>query len=147
MANLALFGLIIFWQPIALEIWTVPRGWMRDLTWSLFALGWVILAAGAWSFGIFDLLGINQMRAWRNGASHRSERLKTGLLYRWLRHPMYAGVLLGVWATPRMTMGHLLLAAGLTLYVLIALRYEERDLAMRFGKSYMRWRQSVLLLR
>jgi protein-S-isoprenylcysteine O-methyltransferase Ste14 len=60
---------------------------------------------------------------------------------------MYVGVLLGVWATPRMTMGHLLLATGLTLYVLIALRYEERDLAMRFGKPYRRWRASALPLR
>jgi protein-S-isoprenylcysteine O-methyltransferase Ste14 len=147
MANLALFALIIFWQPIALEIWTLPRGWMRDLSWSLFALGWLILFAGAWSFGILDLLGINQMRAWRNGEVHSSERLRTGLLYRWLRHPMYVGVLLGVWATPRMTMGQLLLAAGLTLYVLIALRFEERDLAIRFGKSYRRWRESALPLR
>jgi protein-S-isoprenylcysteine O-methyltransferase Ste14 len=53
---------------------------------------------------------------------------------------MYVGLLLAVWATPRMTVGHLLLAAGMTLYVLIARRYEERDLAARFGTEYVLWR-------
>jgi hypothetical protein len=142
MANLALFALIIFWQPIPLEVWTVPDGWAHDAMWVLFALGWTILFAGAWSFGMFDLLGIAQMRAWRRGQTHRIDGLKTGLLYKWLRHPMYVGVLLGVWATPRMTLGHLLLAVGFTLYVLIAMRYEERDLMQRFGASYVRWRGS-----
>ena len=53
---------------------------------------------------------------------------------------MYIGVLLGLWATPRMSVGHLLLALGLTMYVVIAMRYEERDLATAFGSSYQRWR-------
>jgi protein-S-isoprenylcysteine O-methyltransferase Ste14 len=45
-----------------------------------------------------------------------------------------------MWATPRMTLGHMLLAAGMTIYVLIAMRYEERDLAHRFGPAYAHWR-------
>ena len=53
---------------------------------------------------------------------------------------MYVGVLLGVWATPKMTLGHALLALGLTAYVLIALRYEECDLVRSFGAAYDRWR-------
>jgi len=67
------------------------------------------------------------------GTRTPAPRLQTGLLYRWLRHPMYVGVLLAVWATPRMTVGHLLLAAGMTLYILIAMRYEERDLVARLA--------------
>jgi protein-S-isoprenylcysteine O-methyltransferase Ste14 len=86
-----------------------------------------------------ELLGIEQARAWSGGRLHTS-RLKTGLLYRWGRHPMYVGVLLGVWATPRMSFGHLLLALTLTAYVLVAMRYEERDLLHRFGASYRDYR-------
>ena len=142
MANAALFALIIFWQPIPVEVWTISDTWARHAMWMLFALGWILLFAGAWSFGIFDLLGISQMRAWCRGETHRGDRLKTGLLYKWLRHPMYVGVLLGIWATPRMTVGHLLLAAGMTLYVLAAMRYEERDLMQRFGARYALWRAS-----
>ena len=138
-ANVALLALVIGWQPIPVEIWNLGSPW-RETAWLAFAAGWVILLLGAMSFGILDLLGIEHMRAWANGAAPPKPRLKTGLLYRWLRHPMYVGVLLAMWATPQMTVGHLLLATGMTLYVLIAMRYEERDLVARFGSSYARWR-------
>ena len=71
------------------------------------------------SFGILDLLGVEQMRAWYKGLQPPVARLKTGMLYKLLRHPMYVGVLLAIWATPRMTVGHLLLAVGMTIYVVI----------------------------
>jgi protein-S-isoprenylcysteine O-methyltransferase Ste14 len=140
MANVALFILILFWQPIPAELWNVDYDPTRDLLWGLFVAGWIILFLGAWSFGIRELLGIEQVRAWSAGRTH-APRLKTGFLYRWLRHPMYVGVLLGVWATPRMSVGHLLLALALTAYVLIAMRYEERDLLQQFGSRYRRWRR------
>ena len=82
------------------------------------------------------------VRSWANGAPAPKPRLKTAFLYRWLRHPMYVGVLLAIWATPQMTIGHVLLVAGMSLYVLIAMRYEERDLVARFGSSYARWRST-----
>ena len=142
MANLTLLTLIVLWQPIPTVLWTAPDGVAHDAIRVLFVLGWMMLFAGAWSFGIFDLLGIGQMRAWCRGQHYGNDRLRTGRLYRWLRHPMYVGVLLGLWATPRMTVGHLLLAGGFTAYVLIAMRYEERDLEQRFGAAYARWREA-----
>ena len=50
---------------------------------------------------------------------------------------------LDVWATPHMTAGHALLAIGFAVYVFIAMRYGERDLARRYGSSYDRWRSSL----
>lgn len=138
-ANAALFLLLLFWQPIPVEIWNIEDTPAREMLWLLFAAGWLILFLGAWSFGILDLLGIEQVRAWREGRRH-TPRLKTGFLYRWLRHPMYVGVLLGMWATPRMSFGHLLLALAMTGYVLIGMRCEERDLMRRFGSRYSHWR-------
>lgn len=140
MANLALFTMIILWQPITAELWTLSNEVLRNACWTVFAQGWIILLLGARSFGILDLLGVEQMQRWSRGERPGQPNLKTGLLYRWLRHPMYVGVLLAVWATPRMTVGHALLALGFTGYVLIAMRYEERDLLCRFGHSYQRWR-------
>jgi len=139
MANAALFLLILLWQPIPTEIWNVEDTLAREALWLMFSAGWIILFLGAWSFGIRELLGIEQVMAWRTGWRHAA-RLKTGLLYRYLRHPMYVGVLLGMWATPRMSVGHLLLALAMTGYVLIAMRYEERDLMQRFGSRYSHWR-------
>ena len=138
-ANTCLLSLIVFWQPINIEVWSVSAP-LRDLLWIGFVAGWVILLVGALSFGIFDLLGIDQMRAWALNRPPPTSRLKTGFLYRTLRHPMYVGVLLALWSTPRMSVGHLLLAYGMTLYVLVALRYEERDLARSFGRAYQQWR-------
>ena len=57
-----------------------------------------------------------------------------------MRHPIYAGFILAFWATPAMTQGHLLLAAGMTVYILIAIRYEERDLVGMFGEDYVAYR-------
>jgi methanethiol S-methyltransferase len=139
MANAALFLVILMWQPIHIELWDLNETPAREVLWLLFAAGWLILFLGAWSFGINELLGIDQVMAWRDGARH-TPRLKTGFLYRWLRHPMYVGVLMGIWVTPRMSFGHLLLALGMTAYVLIAMRYEERDLKQQFGSRYSRWR-------
>lgn len=141
-ANAALFLLILVWQPIPIEVWNFNDTLARDALWLLFAAGWIILFLGAWSFGMRELLGIEQVMAWREGRRH-GPRLKTGLLYRWLRHPMYVGVLLGVWVTPRMSFGHLLLALAMTGYVLIAMRYEERDLIQRFGSRYSHWRDAA----
>jgi protein-S-isoprenylcysteine O-methyltransferase Ste14 len=138
-ANLALVFLIVCWQPIPIEVWDISGPW-RDLIWVGFAVGWIILLLGAVSFGILELVGVAQMTCWYRGESPPRPRLKTQRLYRVVRHPMYVGVLVALWAAPRMTIGHLLLAAAMTLYVMIAMRYEERDLAARFGKTYVEWR-------
>ncbi len=140
MANFSLFALIIFWQPIAIEVWNVGRGFWHQATLAVFAAGWLVLFLGAWSFGIFELLGLKQMRAWTEGRPTTQTPLKTRGIYQWLSHPMYVGVLAAIWAAPRMTIGHLLLAVGLSLYVLIAMRYEERDLVARYGARYTLWR-------
>src|SRR5262245_31421619 len=132
MANIALFILILLWQPIPAQVWHVQDSAARDVLWLLFGAGWAVLILGECSFGRRELLGLEQVRAWTEGRPH-AWRLKTDLLYRCLRHPMYVGALLGIWATPRMSFGHLLLAFALTAYILIAMRYEERDLLHRFG--------------
>jgi protein-S-isoprenylcysteine O-methyltransferase Ste14 len=142
-ANMVLLALIMLWQPIPVDLWNAKSGIARAVLWALFAIGWVILFLSAWSFGMRDLLGVRQMEAFARGEIQPRHRLRTGWLYRWLRHPMYVGVLLGVWATPRMTIGHAILALGLTGYVLIAVRYEERDLRQRFGRTYVQWRDAT----
>jgi protein-S-isoprenylcysteine O-methyltransferase Ste14 len=138
-ANIVLLALVAFWQPIPIDVWRVEGSLLRDACWALFALGWIILLAGAVSFGIAELLGVRQVLDWYWEREPRPLPLKTEGLYHWLRHPMYVGVLLAVWATTYMTLGHGLLAAGLTVYVLIAKRYEERDLNRTYGRLYQAW--------
>ena len=67
----------------------------------------------------------------------------TPWLYRIVRHPQYLGWLLIFWGTPTMTAGHLLFAAALSGYILVAIRFEERDLLKHIGADYERYRQQV----
>jgi protein-S-isoprenylcysteine O-methyltransferase Ste14 len=59
---------------------------------------------------------------------------------------MMGGFFLAFWGTPAMTAGHLLLAAGMSAYILIALHYEERDLVSLFGPKYEDYRSRVGML-
>jgi protein-S-isoprenylcysteine O-methyltransferase Ste14 len=76
--------------------------------------------------------------------SHRD--FKVTFFYKFVRHPLYAGFILAFWATPRMTLGHLMFALGMTTYILIAIRYEERDLMLFHGEDYVKYRSRVPML-
>lgn len=140
-ANTALLLLVFAWQPLPESVWSVTWKPAETLLWGCFVFGWLLLLMAALSFGLRDLLGIDALLRWSSGLGRVEERLKTGYLYRWVSHPMYVGVLLAFWSTPRMSVGHLLFAGAMTVYVLVAVRFEERDLARRLP-AYGAWRSS-----
>lgn len=134
------FLLILLWQPIPSLIWDIEHGALRAALWTGFAAGWLLLLLAALSIDITELLGLKQAWSYYAGRPVPVLRLKTTWLYGWLRHPMYIGVLLGFWCAPTMTVGHLLLAGGMTLYVAVGMSFEERDLRVRYGAAYLAWR-------
>lgn len=144
-AALALALLIWQWRPIDGIVWQtngVPAAILSALFW----LGWFTVVFSTYLINHFDLFGLAQVwSAWRG-----SERPQTGfrspLLYKVVRHPIYLGFLMAFWATPVMTWGHALFAAGSTAYVLIGIWLEERDLVAHFGETYLRYRARVSML-
>ena len=56
------------------------------------------------------------------------------------------GFLVAFWATPEMTVGHLLFAIGTTGYILIAIQLEEHDLVNALGDTYRNYRRQVSML-
>ncbi len=100
------------------------------------------------SFAIshFDLFGLKQTYLHWRGRFYRPPRFQTPLLYRIVRHPMMLGMILGFWAAPRMTVGHLLFAVAMSIYILIGIWFEERDLAAHFGAEYNAYRSHTPML-
>lgn len=140
---ICLILLFAFWHPIGGSVWSVQSEGARVALWVLFALGWMILFVATWLISHFELFGLAQ--AWRHyrGVTPPAQPFRTPLFYNWVRHPIYSGFLLAFWATPDMTWGHLLLAAGFSIYIFIGIAYEERDLVAHFGETYVDYRKRV----
>jgi len=139
----ALIAMFCFWRPIAVELWHFESAVVRTLCWSLFGLGWLIVLASTFLINHFELFGLQQ--AWLNlrGRAAARPRFYTPLFYRFVRHPLYAGFLIAFWAAPEMTLGHFLFSLGMTIYILTAIAFEERDLVDQFGDEYRGYQKRV----
>jgi len=94
----------------------------------------------------FELFGLRQVWSRLRSREIPASRFVTPFLYRYVRHPLYLGFIVGFWATPVMTLGHLLFAVLGTLYILIGIAFEERDLIAQYGARYRAYREQVGML-
>ncbi len=143
----SLLMLLLFWQwrPMPMPVWQVGglAAWLLiGASW----LGWSIAFASTFMIDHFDLSGLRQAFFALRGAEAPGQSFRTPLLYRIVRHPLMLGLLLAFWATPEMTAGHLLFAIMTTGYILVGLRFEERDLIAQFGATYQQYRRRVPML-
>ena len=140
LASAALIVMYMFWHPIPGQVWNItnPAG-VAAMT-VLFFLGWIVVLVSTFLISHFELFGLNQVWRHSRGTSAAPPAFREPFFYRAVRHPLYAGFILAFWATPEMTVGHIVLAAGMTFYILIAIRYEERDLVHMFGEDYVAYR-------
>ncbi|WP_315786629.1 MULTISPECIES: methanethiol S-methyltransferase [unclassified Bradyrhizobium] len=143
----SLILLLLFWQwrPIPMPIWRIEGLGASVLT-SIHWLGWLIVLTSTYLIDHFDLFGLKQAAFALRATEAPAQPFKTPLLYRLVRHPLMLGFLLAFWATPEMSVGHLMFAALNTAYILVGLQLEERDLVAAFGDTYQRYRQRVPML-
>jgi protein-S-isoprenylcysteine O-methyltransferase Ste14 len=142
-ASLVLIVLFTFWRPIDGTVWDA-RGTALELPlWVLFFAGWGIVLLSTFLLNHFELFGLQQAWFHMRGRQAEPPTLRQPLFYKWVAHPLYSGFFLAFWATPVMSYGHLLLALGMSAYMLIAIGYEERDLVGHYGDDYVRYRKGV----
>lgn len=145
-ATAALALLLWQWRPMPEVVWSAQNPVAVAAIQGVFWLGWGILLLSTFLLNHFELFGLRQVMARLMGWRLPAPQFRTPLLYKRVRHPLYLGFLLGFWAAPTMTMGHLLFAVATTGYILIGIFFEERDLINLFGDQYRRYRQQVSML-
>jgi len=131
------------WRGIDAVVWDVQQPLARLVVWGLFATGWLMVPLVSLLIDHFDLFGTRQVWLYFRGREYTSLPFRVPSVYKHVRHPLYIGWALAFWATPTMTVGHLLFAGVLTAYMGAAALIEERDLIAHFGRQYVEYRRHV----
>lgn len=142
-SSVALILLFWQWRPIGGLVWQVDNELGRMAIFWVYAAGWMLLLIATFLINHFDLFGLRQVYLHFRGQEYTSLAFRTPGLYRLMRHPIYFSWLCIFWATPRMTIAHLVFAFATTAYILIAIQLEERDLIRGYGDAYRRYKQQV----
>ena len=140
----AVLALMIWlWQPVSITVWRFESPLAVALLTSVYWLGWALVLVATFLISHLELFGIKQALDTVLRLKAPDTSFKTPLLYKLVRHPMYAGFLMAFWATPHMTVGRLVFAVTCTLYIVIGSRLEEKDLLVLFGDPYRRYQQRI----
>jgi len=142
-SNLALGALIYFWRPMPIVLWDFTGTSMEYVGWAAFGFGWLFLLASTFLINHFDLFGLRQVFHFAKGTEPTELKFTQRFFYGAVRHPIYVGWFIASWCTPVMTVGHLFYAAGMSIYMLVAIPLEERDLIDVHGDTYRDYRDSV----
>jgi protein-S-isoprenylcysteine O-methyltransferase Ste14 len=146
LTSLWLLLLFWLWQPLTTSIWQIENAVVASFLHALFWLGWLLVLVSTFLIDHFELFGLKQVLCNLRGREIPSTSFKNPLLYRVVRHPIMLGFVIAFWATPSMTLGHLLFALLTTAYILIAIQIEERDLVAHLGEQYQAYQRSTSML-
>jgi methanethiol S-methyltransferase len=146
LSSLALILLFSQWRPLQGVVWNAENPAAAFAIRGFYALGWLIAVASTFLISHFELFGLRQvyLNLRREGYSFLGFRIVG--LYNLVRHPIMLGFVVAFWAAPRMTIGHLVFSVAMTVYMLAALRLEERDLVSDHGDAYRQYQKRVPML-
>lgn len=146
LASLMLMLMFWQWRPMVGNVWAANSVAGQAIGWTVFASGFGLVLLSTFLIDHFDLFGLKQVVRQFLGRPTIKARFVTPLFYKLVRHPLYLGFILAFWGGPDMSAGHLLFAASMSAYILIAIRFEERDLVSQLGERYVAYRGRVPML-
>jgi len=144
--NFAMILMFWQWQPLAGVVWSVELPALQYALYAACGLGWLTVLCSTFMLNHFDLFGLRQALLNLKGRAHAPLEFRTPLLYTFVRHPIQMGFVIAFWATPHMTVGHLLFTVMTTGYIMVALQLEERDLIAQYGDRYRTYMKQVRML-
>ena len=142
-SSIAVLLLLWFWQPLPSVIWEVEVTWGTLILEGVFWLGWLVVFLSTWMIDHFNLFGLKQVWNYMRGEEQMHPEFQKPALYKYVRHPLMFGFLIAFWSAPVMTLGHLVFSAGMTLYIIIGVYFEEKAMIRRFGEKYESYRKQV----
>lgn len=143
MAGLTSVALIAFWQAVPGQIWHIETTSIAYILWAIFIFGWVFLLGATFAINHFDLFGLRQVFLNFKNSPRPPLKFTKRAMYKYIRHPIQTGVLIGIWATPTMTNTQIVLSIGFTIYIFVGLWFEERDLVAEHGEGYLQYRKET----
>lgn len=144
----SLILILLFWQwrPMNEVIWNIESGIGSIILTGLFWVGWGIVLSSTFMINHFDLFGLRQVYLHLKGKEITPIEFKEPWLYKYMRHPLMLGFIIAFWATPYMTLGHLVFAIATTGYIFVGIWFEERDLIRYHGAKYKEYRKRVRMI-
>lgn len=144
----SLLLILLFWQwrPMNEVIWNIESGIGSIILTGLFWVGWGIVLSSTFMINHFDLFGLRQVYLHLKGKEITPIEFKEPWLYKYMRHPLMLGFIIAFWATPNMTLGHLIFAIATTGYIFVGIWFEERDLIRYHGAKYKEYRKRVRMI-
>lgn len=146
LSNGVMILLFAFWQPMGGVIWHADAGLAQTALITLYMFGWSLVLVSTFLINHFHLFGLQQVWYQFKGKTIPPGDFRTPSLYRFVRHPLYVGWIVVMWAAPTMTVAHLVFALMSTAYIMVAIQFEEQDLREEFGEQYENYQQQVPMI-
>jgi protein-S-isoprenylcysteine O-methyltransferase Ste14 len=136
-ASTLFIAVCLGWQRVPGQLYalTPPAAW---LGWAVQGAGVVFTVAGARVLDALDLAGIRQTQT-----PTAPSPIRMVWPFTLVRHPIYLGWALIVFGAPTMTVDRFVWATVSTIYLVIAIPWEERSLSAAAGPAYQAYQKQV----